>query len=91
MRFFGYDFLHASASSKVINVMTNLAALAFFLPAGAFFLVTALVMAVGNITGAWIGSHLALKKGSQFVRRFFLILLAVLIVRMAWGTMEMLL
>jgi len=91
VRFFGYDFLHASASSKVVNVMTNLAALAFFLPAGEFFLKAALLMAVCNIAGAWLGTHLAVKKGSQFVRRFFLILLAVLIVRMAWGTLEMLL
>ena len=91
VRFFGYDFLHASAASKVVNVMTNLAALAFFLPVGAFFLSAALLMAVCNIAGAWIGTHLAVKKGSQFVRRFFLILLAVLILRMAWGTLEMLL
>ena len=91
VRFFGYDFLHASAASKVVNVMTNLAALAFFLPVGAFFLSAALLMAVCNIAGAWVGTHLAVKKGSQFVRRFFLILLAVLILRMAWGTLEMLL
>lgn len=90
VRFFGYDFLHASASSKLVNVMTNLAALAFFVPAGEFFLKAALVMAVCNVAGAWAGTHLAVKKGSQFVRKFFLILLAVLIVRMAWSTLEML-
>lgn len=89
VRFFGYDFLHASASSKVVNVMTNLAALAFFLPAGEFFLKAAVLMALCNIVGAWLGTHLAVKKGSQFVRRFFLVLLAVLIARMAWGTLEM--
>lgn len=90
VRFFGYDFLHASASSKLVNVMTNFAALAFFVPAGEFFLKAALVMAACNVAGAWAGTHLAVKKGSQFVRKFFLILLAVLIVRMAWSTLEML-
>ena len=90
VRFFGYDFLHASASSKLVNFTTNLAALAFFLPAGEFFLIAALAMAVCNVAGAWLGSHLAVKKGSRFVRRFFLVLLAVLIVKMAWGTLEML-
>ena len=90
VRFFGYDFLQASASSKVVNVMTNLAALAFFLPVGAFFFQAAVVMAVCNIAGAVLGTHLAVKKGSQFVRSFFLVILVVLIVRMAWATLEML-
>ncbi len=89
VRFFGYDFLHASASSKMVNLMTNLAALAFFLPAGEFFLLAALAMAVSNVAGAFVGTHLAVTKGSQFVRRFFLILLVVLIARMAYGTLEM--
>jgi uncharacterized protein len=88
VRFFGYDFLHASASSKLVNVMTNLAALAFFLPAGEFFLMAALVMAFCNVLGAFVGTHLAVTKGSQFVRKFFLIVLAVLIARMAYGTLE---
>lgn len=90
VRFFGYDFLHASASSKVVNLMTNFAALAFFLPAGQYLLVAAVVMAICNIAGAWIGAHLAVIKGSQFVRKFFLILLVVLILRMGYGTLEML-
>ena len=90
VRFFGYDFLHASASSKLINLTTNFAALAFFIPAGEFFLLAAVVMAVCNVAGAWLGSHLAIRRGSAFVRRFFLILLIALIVKMAWGTLEML-
>ncbi len=90
VRFFGYDFLHASASSKLINLTTNLAALAFFIPAGEFFLFAALVMAVCNIVGALIGTSLAVLKGSGFVRRFFLVLLFVLILKMGWGTLEML-
>lgn len=34
IRFFGFDFLHASAASKVVNVSTNLAAIGFFIPHG---------------------------------------------------------
>jgi uncharacterized membrane protein YfcA len=34
IRFFAFDFLHASAAAKVVNLTTNVAALAFsFLPA----------------------------------------------------------
>ena len=67
VRFFGYDFLHASASSKAVNLMTNFAALAFFLPVGAFFLSAALAMAACNVIGAVIGAQalvLSLRTGA---------------------------
>ena len=89
VRTFGYDFLHASASAKLVNVITNLAALLFFVPAGEFFLIAAVLMALSNATGAVIGTQLAVKKGSRFVRQFFLFLLTVLIARMAYSTLEM--
>lgn len=34
IRFFAFDFLHASAAAKVVNLSTNIAALGFFLPTG---------------------------------------------------------
>ena len=34
VRLLGYDFLQASAKAKIVNLATNLGALAFFLPAG---------------------------------------------------------
>ncbi len=89
VRFFGYDFLHASANSKLVNATTNVAALLFFLPTGAILWATAVVMAVGNIVGATLGTRLAFLKGSGFVRQFFLILLVGMIVRMGWTTWEM--
>lgn len=89
VRFFGYDFLHASANSKLVNATTNVAALAFFLPAGAILWVTAVVMACCNILGSTFGTRMAVSKGSGFVRQFFLILLAGMILRMGWTTWEM--
>jgi uncharacterized membrane protein YfcA len=53
-------------------------------------MVAALVMATCNVVGALIGTSLAVVKGSGFVRRFFLVLLFVLILKMGWGTLEML-
>jgi len=88
VRGFGYDFLHASASAKLINVMTNFAALLFFVPAGAFFIQAAVLMALCNVFGALIGAQIAVKKGSRFVRQFFLLLLSLLIARMAFSVLE---
>ena len=88
IRFFGFDFLHASAAAKVVNVATNLAALAFFVPHGHLLAATALGMAVCNVAGAVAGSHLALRHGSGFVRRVFLAVVVALILRFAWDSLR---
>ena len=84
IRFLGVDFIHASALSKIGNFMTNFAALSFFIPTGQVLLGVGLMMAAANIVGAVVGTRLALKYGSGFVRIFFLILVSVLIVRMSY-------
>ena len=90
VRFFGFDFLHASASAKVVNVATNLAALAYFVPNGYVLPVLAVLMALANVSGSMAGTALALKHGSAFVRRVFLIVVGVLIVKFAWDTLALL-
>lgn len=86
IRFFGFDFLHASAASKVVNVATNLAAIGYFVPNGYFLPLAAVVMASANIGGSFIGTHLALRHGSGFVRKVFLAVVSALIVKFAWDT-----
>lgn len=86
VRFFGFDFLHASAGAKVVNVATNLAALAYFVPNGHVMAVLALTMAVANVAGSMAGTWLALRHGSGFVRQVFLVVVGVLIVKFAWDT-----
>ena len=86
IRFFGFDFLHASAAAKIVNVATNLAAIAYFAPNGYYLPVLAVVMAIGNIGGSFLGTHLALRHGSGFVRKVFLIVVSALIVKFAWDT-----
>ena len=87
VRFFGFDFLHASAGAKVVNVATNLAALGYFLPNGYVLPLLALLMALANVSGSIAGTWLALKYGSAFVRRGFLLLVGLLIVKFAWDTL----
>lgn len=86
IRFFGLDFLRASAASKVVNLATNVAALGFFVPSGNVLLALAVPMAAANVGGAVVGTRLALRGGTPLIRRFFLILVVVLISRMAWDT-----
>jgi uncharacterized membrane protein YfcA len=86
IRFFGFDFLHASAASKVVNVATNLAAMSFFIPNGFVLPLAALVMAIFNVLGSVVGTYLALRHGSGFVRKIFLLVVCSLILKFAWDT-----
>ena len=84
VRFFALDFLRASAVAKVVNLATNAAALAYFVPHGQVLWVLGLVMALANITGAQIGSHLAIRHGSAFVRWIFLVSAILLLLKFGW-------
>jgi uncharacterized protein len=77
----GFDFLHASAYSKIVNCVTNIAALSVFVKQGNYILEIAILMAVCNVTGNFIGSKMALKKGNGFVRNIFLFIVVIMIIR----------
>jgi uncharacterized protein len=82
------DFLHASATAKVLNVATNFAALSFFAANVELLWKVGVLMAVCNLGGALIGSRLAIRHGAGFVRRVFLFVVAVLIAKMAYDLMR---
>ncbi|MDX9993907.1 MAG: TSUP family transporter [Rhodocyclaceae bacterium] len=86
VRLFGMDFLHASASAKVVNAATNAGALLLFAPQGHVLWALGLGMAVCNIAGAQLGSRLAIRHGSGFVRRVFLVMTTLLIAKIGWDT-----
>lgn len=81
VRVFGFDFLHASAVSKVVNIATNLAALLWFSYSGHVIWQLGLLMAVFNIAGSLFGAKLAIKYGSEFVRKLFLFVVSSLILK----------
>lgn len=84
VRLYGMDFLHASASAKILNAATNAGALLLFAPSGHVLWALGLGMAVCNIAGAQLGSRLAIRHGSGFVRVVFLIMTTLLIAKIGW-------
>ena len=84
VRLLGYDFLNASASAKLLNVATNLSALALFAMKGHVWWQIGLVMAVANVAGSLIGTRLALKHGSGFVRVAFIVVVSALILKTSY-------
>ncbi len=84
VRFLGMDFLRASVTAKILNVATNLAAIGFFAFNVELLWRLGVVMAVCNLSGAVVGSRLALRHGAGFVRRMFLFVVSVLIAKLAY-------
>lgn len=81
VRLLGYDFLHASASAKLLNTATNIAAIALFAAKGHVWWHIAAIMAVANVAGSLVGTRLALRHGAGFVRGAFIAVVAGLIVK----------
>ena len=86
IRLLGMDFLRASVSAKILNVATNLAAIAFFVGNVELMWKLAALMAACNLCGAVLGSRMALRHGAGFVRRMFLGVVLVLIARLTYDT-----
>lgn len=80
----GYAFLHASAAAKVVNVATNVGALAFFAPAGKVLWGLGIALAISNAVGSVLGAVVAARRGSGFVRRVFLAVLVGLVASLGW-------
>lgn len=81
---FGFDFLNASVSAKIINCGTNLAALVFFMYGGFVDYKLAIPVGICNMAGSFLGAHMAVKKGSGFVRILFLVIVSGLILKFSY-------
>ncbi|MCF2443799.1 TSUP family transporter [Dyadobacter sp. CY345] len=80
----GFEFVQASAYAKIVNCITNISALIVFIRQGNYMLELALIMAAMNIAGNIIGSKLALRKGNDFVRIIFLVVVSLMIFKYGW-------
>jgi len=80
----GLSFLHASATAKVVNTVTNLAALGLFALGGHVLWALGAAMAVSNLAGSQIGARLAIRRGSAWVRRVFVVVVSALILRLGY-------
>ncbi|MEV6135630.1 TSUP family transporter [Nocardia sp. NPDC051990] len=80
----GTEFVRAAAMAKVINCGSNVGALIYFGVTGHIMFVLGAAMAVGNVAGAIIGSHMALRNGAKFVRVVLLMVVIVMVIRLGW-------
>ena len=84
----GFEFVKASAYSKIVNCITNISALIVFIKQDHYILHLAILLAVFNIIGSFIGSSLALRKGNGFVRVIFLVIVSVMILKYGYDVVS---
>ena len=80
----GYDFLHASANAKMVNLATNFGSILLFVLKGKIIWAIAIPMALCNAAGGFTGAKLAINKGNKFIRIFFLIIVVGTLIRFAY-------
>lgn len=78
----GFAFLEATAITKVVNWGTNLAALISFQLSGNVIWAIGLAMGVANLIGALFGVRVAVNGGSVLIRKAFIAVTLLLILRL---------
>lgn len=81
---FGFDFMQSAAYSKIINAFTNLSALIFFIFSGTIIYKIAVPMAIFNMGGSYFGSKMAIEKGNNFIRTFYISVVSILILKFGY-------
>ena len=80
----GLGLPHATAFTKVVNLTSNLAALAVFAAWGQVDPASAGAMIVGQAVGGRLGAGLAVKHGAPFIRVVFAGVVFALVARLFW-------
>jgi uncharacterized membrane protein YfcA len=73
------NFVRGTGSAKVINLMTNVAAVASFLCAGAIDLPKGILASAGVVVGAYAGASLATTRGARFIKPLFVIVTTIIV------------
>lgn len=74
----------ASINTKILNFTSNIIALAIFLWQYELLWTVGLLMGVGQVLGAYLGSKLVLKTNGKFIKALFLIVAGATIIKVAW-------
>lgn len=84
MLLMGYNMTQSVGITRVMNFTSNVVALSLFVVRGNVYFTEGLVMAAGQIIGARIGSSLAIKKGTRFIRPIFIVVVSATIIRLIY-------
>lgn len=79
---FGLGLTRASGHTKVLNLVSNLAALTIFIPAGDVVWPAAIAMAAGQVAGGYIGARTGIRYGARIIRPLVVLVSIALALRL---------
>jgi len=79
-KFLHLDYIISTASTKPLNLATNLGSAIAFVLAGKVLWMIALPMALANMAGSWVGSNYAIKGGEKFIKKVLIIVLVFMLI-----------
>jgi len=80
----GQTLIGATASAKLLNFASNLAALLGFLAGGRIVWLVGLAMLLGQVVGAYLGAHVVIRGGARLIRPLIVIMCVGMLARYAW-------
>jgi uncharacterized membrane protein YfcA len=81
----GLNLKSATAQTKIMNFTSNIVSLSIFAIGGQVLWFVGILMGVGQIVGAFLGSNLVVKKDVKFIRVFFLFIVGVTILKLLYN------
>jgi hypothetical protein len=88
VRYFACDLLYAGALARITNFAACSAALLVFALHGEVRWLLALALAASSTIGAWAGSRVALRQGAGWLRKMFIGITVLLIIKTAWDALR---
>ena len=76
------NLVRVNATKVAVVFMYTLAALAVFLYDGKIIWETGLVLAVGNIAGAWLSSRISVNKGDNYIKIFLIVMVIAMAIKL---------
>lgn len=78
-KFLHLDYIISTASTKPLNLATNVGSAIAFIAAGKVLWMVALPMAASNMLGSYVGSHYAIKGGEAFIKKVLIYVLVFML------------
>ena len=85
MALLGYGMTRATGYTKVMNFTSNVVSLILFLAGGFVLLLPGIIMGVGQIVGARIGSAMVITRGARFIRPVFITVVLLTTLRLLYA------
>lgn len=79
---FGLGITRAAGHTKVLNLTSNLAALALFIPAGDVIWPIAIAMATGQLIGGYLGALTGIRFGARLIKPLVVVISIVLAMKL---------